>query len=85
MRLQEVVDGFNRKLEEENSILVLEIVVRGVDREVVNITFREDENLNREYHSVVPSDVFYTKLAEYFREDGITKLNYNNTHTTFWV
>lgn len=77
----ELIDGFNEILKNNNSILMLK---NAKDDDSVEITLLNDPLINEEQRRVFPNKDFYKLLNGYFERKSI-KIQFNNSMTVFWL
>lgn len=74
-----LLDGFNKMLEDKRSI------IRLISRDnVVDIKLIKDDYLKMEDQIINPSKEFYEDLEKYFSNKGV-KITYNNIGSCFWA
>lgn len=77
---QEMLNEFNNLMELEGSVIRLKTDDRIFD--TINIKLPEDKNV---YSFILnPTDEWYNKLENFFKQKGIPELKYNNTGSCFW-
>ena len=85
-----MVNEINEMLRKENSILTLEWEYTESNKDLqeenrnilCNIRLVETKYIDT--YIVNPTKEFYTMIENYFTEKGLTRINYNNTKSTFW-
>jgi hypothetical protein len=88
---EDMVEEFNRKLKEMNTIIRLKYVS---EEESSSENYRStnskclvvlsNSNLLESYF-VTPTNEFFKLLEEFFAEKGIANIHYNNTRSIFWA
>ena len=76
----EMINEFNKFLEEKGSIIRLYPSYRAVDIKLI-----KDDYLKMEDQIINPSKEFYNDLQNFFERKHGVKLSFNNTWSCFWA